>query len=423
MAASTRSARATDVACPAPWSRHTRAVRIFVLVALVATSACGALLDIQVDGAHVHDGGALFPSGEGGRGLDGAAPAEDAAPGVEAAVPPDSNGQCEVTRKLCRDTQKCVLLGDPALGCAMAGCAPCPATATCSVKGTCELPGLKGWTPENSGTTRNLSAVGGHIGPIYAVGAQGIILKKDSSYGVWTQQPSPTAVDLTAVWISPAGQSFIVGGDTNGGVILSDSSGWTLNTIPKVGVLRGIWGSGYDVYAVGDSGILHYAPSSGAWSVVSGVATNLFLNGIWGSASGDVYAYGIAGGSIVTMLHSAGDGMWAAQSFPYDAPNAMWGFGKSDVYAVGRNIVHSLGDGAWTKQTFPGASNLNGVWSRNSSDIYAVGSSMTILHSDGSAWTEAKGMSSNTLRGIWGNGDSDIYVVGDNGIILRRVAQ
>jgi hypothetical protein len=100
----------------------------------------------------------------------------------------------------------------------------------------------------------------------------------------------------------------------------------------------------------------------------------------WGSGPGDIYVVGgTPAHTDVDILHSTGTGTWVSQGNDYGL-SSIWASGSTDVYiAAGSAIIHSAGSGVWTAETSSSPSVTN-VWGSASSDVYAVGPYGIILH-------------------------------------------
>ncbi len=102
---------------------------------------------------------------------------------------------------------------------------------------------------------------------------------------------------------------------------------------------------------------------------------------VWGESADDIYAVGESG-----ILHSAGTGIWTNETTVAASYYGVWGTGAGEVYAVGNLnageavIVH-LASGAATRQPSGVARPLSSVWGSSASDLYVVGYDGVILHS------------------------------------------
>lgn len=110
------------------------------------------------------------------------------------------------------------------------------------------------------------------------------------------------------------------------------------------------------------------------WTKVE-VPDTSWLNAVWGSGPGDVYAVGLGG----VILHSTGDDVWTPQKTgrPYDL-HSVFGSSATDVYAVENEaVLHSQGDGHWSvvANLVPqGTGVLRQIWMSSSTNIYVAGS-------------------------------------------------
>lgn len=132
--------------------------------------------------------------------------------------------------------------------------------------------------------------------------------------------------------------------------VLGNSNGlWvSQNSVPQTCVLGAVWGtSSHDVFAVGDTIILHYNGS--AWTTMT-TGTNYSLRSAWGSSSSDVFVVG------------------------YGDYSGNGGYGAI--------ILHYNGS-AWTTMTSGTTNPLYGVWGSSATKVFAVGDGGTILRFDG----------------------------------------
>src|SRR5262249_27145782 len=153
--------------------------------------------------------------------------------------------------------------------------------------------------------------------------------------------------------------------------------------------------------------ILHSGDHGSSWQPQAS-GTRERLQGVWGSAAGDVYAVGTNG----TILHSDGSGAWTSMSLATQQILwSAWGFNADDVYAVGTNgvIAHRVARGAWTMrvQNANGVSpSYKGVFGSGGS-VWAVGDRDTVIRSmdAGATWTTLpQPNTASTLTAITGAG-------------------
>jgi len=147
--------------------------------------------------------------------------------------------------------------------------------------------------------------------------------------------------------------------------------------------LDAVWGSGGDLYAVGQGGVIvHSADDGETWSVsLPGDSKALFypfFGTVWGSSAADVYVGGADRGEQPLVVHSADHGRtWQTLDAALPGvPIKIWGSGPQDVYVAvdPGGVVHST-DGGRTWQTVYGGPSTGGtsVWGSAGNDVYAVG--------------------------------------------------
>jgi hypothetical protein len=185
--------------------------------------------------------------------------------------------------------------------------------------------------------------------------------------------------------------------------------------------LHGVWGSGSDLFAVGNGTILHSNDRGGTWQVQRRALTE-DLTAIWGSSPNDIFVVGSIVGEFATplILHSSDRGTtWSRQNLPLVANEflyAVWGCPGS-VYAVGGGngsalILHTTDGGTtWKLETVASGRELLGVWGSGPADVYTVGRG--IFHSTGTGTWLAETVSVDaSLEAVWGSGPADLYGVG-----------
>jgi len=158
------------------------------------------------------------------------------------------------------------------------------------------------WPPVASGTSQPLLGAYQAIGPLFAVGEAGTIVRD------WVPEAAGlTTANLEALWGQPriGGEPSHLWAVGTGGTILRwDEGSWSAVTSGTIANLSSVTGTlAYrDVYAVGEGGaILRY--DGAAWApMTSGTTAN--LSAAWTAPDGDVYAVG-AGGTILRGLRNA----------------------------------------------------------------------------------------------------------------------
>src|SRR6185312_475721 len=247
------------------------------------------------------------------------------------------------------------------------------------LSGTGDLSHVVGWYVESTGSA-SLNSVWGADGAVFAVGANGTILRSTGN-GTWTAQTSGTTQTLNGIWGSPGG--FL--------------------------------------YAVGNAGTVLYSNGSGVWQPQTAGTGTMNLYCVWGSADNNVYAGGASG----AMIHSTGGGAsWTAQTTGFsDDFLGLWGTSDgAHIYGANNSagaVFLSTGNGSWTLVNAMSAKELWGVFAAGAGDVWAVGDSGTVTHLSGGTWTAQTTGSAADLRAVWADANN-VYAVGLNGAILHR---
>ncbi len=228
----------------------------------------------------------------------------------------------------------------------------------------------------------DIKAIWGSETRLYAVGADGVILRQQGT--TWTPMKSPTAQELRAVY----------GNDDD------------------------------DLYAAGEKGTLIHWDGSLWEDVVTGLEldlTEISLNGIWG-AEGHFYVVGDKG----TILHYF-EGKWKAdESLSSYNLGSIWGVSPTDIYvgAAGGTVLRKIG-GAWsTQQVTQGSITINGLQALSSKAIFGGGTNGGIIAHDTAGWSPklSNDAYERTLRDVWAFAEDDVWLVGDDGALIHLVA-
>ena len=252
------------------------------------------------------------------------------------------------------------------------------------------------WNPVCSGTTSDLHAMTRNgLGIVFAVGANGTILKQDTVTGSWTGEVSGTTSTLYGLARAPGaiyGTLLAVG--ASGTVLGYDGAKWstqssgTTNTLSSVGKLPGVPVD----FAVGAGGTILYYDGQSWRAQASGTTSDLFF--LMVLDTNDVYAVG--GGGTILHYHSA---TWTpipvsgltvtlrAADVAVDTTGVI-----TDYFVVGDRgtILHSPDGVSWSPQSSGTTNDLFGVTVNTDSNAYAVGALGTILYYNGTAWSKVR---------------------------------
>lgn len=287
------------------------------------------------------------------------------------------------------------------------------------LSGAGDLSHVVGWAIESTGSA-SLNSVWGADGAVFAVGANGTILRSTGN-GTWTAQTSGTTQTLNGIWGSPGGFLYAVG--NAGTVLYSNGSGvWQPQTAGTGTMnLYCVWGSAdNNVYAGGASGAMIHSTGGGAsWTAQTTGFSDDFL-GLWGTSDG-AHIYG-ANNSAGAVFLSTGNGSWTFQASSTTSVTTSATGSGTTVYiaatAVG-TLTSSTGNGTWTAVNAMSAKELWGVFAAGAGDVWAVGDSGTVTHLSGGTWTAQTTGSAADLRAVWADANN-VYAVGLNGAILHR---
>lgn len=155
------------------------------------------------------------------------------------------------------------------------------------------------WSPKTTFSTNALGVWGSAANDVWAVGLDGFMSHYDGQ--TWTKIPAVVSNRLDGVWGSSKSDVWAVGATT---ILHFNGSIWSEAVNDPSLALYAVWGtSKTDVFAgglslsTGDGIILHY--DGAAWTPMAIPQVKASLQGLWGSAPGNVWAVGSSG----TILH------------------------------------------------------------------------------------------------------------------------
>ncbi|MCA9665878.1 MAG: hypothetical protein KC503_09830 [Myxococcales bacterium] len=271
---------------------------------------------------------------------------------------------------------------------------------------------------DDAGTRANYFAVwGASENAIWAVGSHGRIVFWDGT--TWTQQQTPTDVQLTSVWGVSDEEVWAVGFD---GTVLRYSGGqWLADQMPPdERFFENDAGPppapdvGTTVTEAGPRDAIVTSPRRNLWGV--------FAAGKAGTAGKDVTDAVYVAGDRGTVLHWQNNVWTRIDSGVEEKLTGIWGTSATNVYIVGDfGTVLKGGLAGFTEEQTNTDKPLRGVWGRGDDDVYAVGLAGTIVHRNGGTWTDLPNAPKQFFRGVWGRpgGSNPVYVVGWDGVILK----
>lgn len=160
------------------------------------------------------------------------------------------------------------------------------------------------------------------------------------------------------------------------------------------------------------------AGTDGRWLLEYGRLNVRTFESVWASGPGDIWA----GGGQGYLGHFDGE-QWVLID-PWDRGpvrvDALWGFARDDIWAVGFDTVAHYDGLAWEVLVVSIDRDLFGLWGMAPDDIWAVGSGGIILHYDGDAWTTHTTWNGyQSLYAVAGLDADTVFAVGEDGLVLR----
>lgn len=268
------------------------------------------------------------------------------------------------------------------------------------------VPGDSGWKADPSGVGPVLALWAVSPDDVYAVGRDGLIVRRVN--GTWELQGGPVKTAWLDVWARSASEVWAIG--VSGAVIRSDGNAW--KQIAAVGfVPTAISGTPGGVLIVGEGG--QAAEWTGSELEPLATGTTMALRDAWTSPSGTVWVVGDAG----TVLRYEG-GLFTPAAVPsaFDL-RGVGGSSDTDLVLVGSFGSVKRYDGVSTTTIASGTSeDLHGVWvASDGSTAVAVGNRGTILHIEGTVVTaESIAQSGARLQDVAGAGTTPLVVAGED---------
>ena len=284
-----------------------------------------------------------------------------------------------------------------------------------------------------SSTSENLvqlrSVWGSSSEHVYAVGRWGVVLRRNGTS--WERMVTPdTNHQLTDLWGSTDDDIYAVGyiegeAEEAAGLILHwDGTAWSdVELDDPLPGLNAVWGSSSDdFYAVGANGVMTHWDGT-RWERVD-VEVGENLREVWGSSDDDVFVVGEMG----TILHWDGERWERMESGTLFILNSIWGHSSFGVYTAGNSpeeiesiLLRHEGGLSWSPVGWEEDPMLvRDIWGRSTGEIFLVGFAGKLLRWNRTTWAEERSGTSWRLYGIWGSSDDNVFIVGDHGTILHR---
>jgi hypothetical protein len=231
----------------------------------------------------------------------------------------------------------------------------------------------------------------------------------------WTETSSLTARYLA---VGGTGGAMVFVG-IGGAASLWDGSWKELVPSLAQGTLRGVWGSGAELWATGDSGrLLHFTPSAG-WTLAASYGYGQFSS-IWGFSPTDILLAGKLDPDDMptTLLARWKDGAWTTITTPFDGIQQLWASSPADIWVLdGHGAVRRWNGVGW--EVAPVCSPACGaLWGTSSTDLWTTNViGAEAYHWDGTGWTTATTPPSLTV--LRATADGEFWGAGKKGALAR----
>ena len=278
------------------------------------------------------------------------------------------------------------------------------------------------WTARASGVTTALEGIwGSGASDVWAVGQHGVMLHYDGNAAkTWTSHgTSIFPWSLRAIWGRHASEVFVVG--DVGHAYRYDGLKWTQMTTNSTWSMHAIWGSGTQLVAAGDTGLLLRldAASAGSWAAVAS-GHNIGIRGVWGQGPSAVYLAGDVGSVLRYTTSGSSHKVEPVTNLHPRRLYGVWGSGPSDVWAVGEqgSILRREAAG-WKVQVSPSNKHLHAVWGRGPTEVYAASTTGQVLVGGGAGWKVQAKPTAVKLNAIWGTA-SELIIAGNSNVVLSQ---
>jgi hypothetical protein len=267
------------------------------------------------------------------------------------------------------------------------------------------------WGEVQTNATFTLNAVWGTgASDVFAVGGNGAAVHWDGL--AWSNIDIGEGLFPNTVWGTSTSDVYAMGVASGAGhnAFHWDGFSWSpveMNTIDGV---RGVFGVGNEVIAVGQVGMIHR--KSGAEFLPEPGGNIADLEAVWVSPDG---SEAFAAGDLGTILHFE-NGTWTSMaSGTTQNLRGLGGVCTCALYAVGENGTALKYDGnRWSDFSPGGPTNYNEIWvDAGTGDAFLAGDGGTVMKLENGIWSPLSlGSVTENLLSVWGSSTTNVYVVG-----------
>ena len=209
---------------------------------------------------------------------------------------------------------------------------------------------------------------------------------------------------------------------------------WQAATVTVKSELKGIFSSATEGYAVGNSDTILRRNGTNWTQVTVPAATGTTLRGAWAADASNAWFVGGGddnprnptqpAGRILFYNGTAVSVVTPASITSADPPiflYGVWGAAANNVWAVGdAGTILNWNGSTWQKQVSNTGRSLRAIWGSDASNVYAAGDDGTIVHWNGQQWARQDSGTANLLQAMWGQG-KDVYIGGTTGSVLKKI--
>ena len=289
-----------------------------------------------------------------------------------------------------------------------------------------------GWKQTSTASTSNslYSIHGNSPTDMVAVGFYGAALHFDGK--TWSAGNTGTTThNLYDVWSGGAGTHWAVGYYQKAGHYATmkhfNGTAWSGIPLPvpyNYVIMRGIWGTGNTLFAVGynykkPQDVVILEGNGKTWTQVKPNYATI-PNAVWGTSATNVY---LVGGASMHRDAKGWTPIYPTTGY-CDYFNDVWGTGPNTVFFGGyrahnKGCVMKLSNGKfWKGQTLGGT--VKALWGTSGTAPYAVGNKGVVYRYDGAIWKAEEIGTGIDLMDIWGTSATNVFIVGSYGAILHR---
>ncbi|HJN77509.1 MAG TPA: hypothetical protein QGF58_26545 [Myxococcota bacterium] len=249
----------------------------------------------------------------------------------------------------------------------------------------------------------------------------------------WEAQLEDLDGVLLSVWGTSSSNIWVTGADGGDGpeVHHFDGTDWIREETGDTGHLWWVFGTGDQIWFVGEAGRVLRRDSSGTYtSLVSPSQATLY--GAWGASEDLIYSVGgfVDGDGGPVLLAIEGDTVSEVEGLPSGIGDdevffKVWGSAEDDVWVISQSgtVLHFDGS-EWSRTLLPDEPRLVTVHGSSEDDLVIVGGSsqgVIFERRDGAAWAEVEPTGTQPLMGVFLEDSQRGVASGMRGQVVERL--